>query len=151
MCSRTHVRTPTVGTLCREGSLNSYGQIESHVDHKGKSSAGEACDLLLEMFVERAYLDNDQTAEPPAVVDGVTVSPRANLNPQKQHNGEGIIIRNPAFYAEMKQQEQAIWKLLRKGYARFRDLEGGLCLRCRQPNDNQARRRYCSECEGKMS
>ncbi len=131
---------------------NNYGQIESHVEHQGKSGVGEAADLLFAEFVKEAYgiLDHAPSEAPVAIVDGVQVAQKCSQNPQHQLSTDGLTIHNPAFYAEMKAQEKAMWKLLRRGYARLCDLQAGKCLRCRNEND-QPRRRFCSKCEAKAS
>jgi len=132
--------------------VNDYGQLDNSSSHGHKSSIGEAVDLLLSMFVERAYTDGSREDfdEPVSALDGVKVSQKnARLNPQHHVSTEGITITNPAYYAEKDEQERRLWKALNRGLARFRDLEDGLCLRCRNEND-QPRRRYCSECEKKM-
>jgi hypothetical protein len=134
------------------GCVNDYGQIESHVDHKGKSSVGQAADDLLEAFTMYAYGVYGVDAESAAVpaVDGVHMSQKANQTPQHQLNTDTIRITCPQFAAEKRDAEQELWKVLRRRLERMGELKAGICLKCHSEND-QPRRRFCSDCEKKLA
>jgi len=116
------------------------------------SSAGHAVDKLLEAYTLEAfgvYASPDNEAPPIPLEQGGSRRQRTQ-DPQRQVNTAGLSILKPATYAEKQDFEKAVWRLLRREHARLCDLGEGLCLRCRQPND-QPRRRFCKGCEGKVS
>lgn len=118
-------------------------------DRSHKSSVGQAMDTLLEAFTLEAFgvYASPADDEPPIPMEqgGKRKGERVQ-EPQHQLNTEGITIVAPAIYAEKKAFERAAWRLLRVELARLHDLGEGLCLKCREYND-QPRKRYCSECE----
>lgn len=122
---------------------NEYGQI-------AQSSLGECVDLLLEALTLYAYGPHERPPEESVpAVDGVIMSPKSQHNPQHQISTSGIGVVNPSFAAEKKAFEKSMWKQLRRAYDRLRALDEGLCLKCRNEND-QRHHRYCSQCEAKI-
>lgn len=124
--------------------MNDYGQI-------AESSLGDAVDFLLEALTIYAYGPYERPAEEPVpVVDGLVVAQHARHNPQHQVSTSGLSIVNPAFAAEKRSLEKRLWKEIRRGYDRLKDLSDGKCLSCYAAND-QRHKRVCSLCEKKYS
>jgi hypothetical protein len=122
--------------------LNDYGQLH-------KSSIGQAVDSLLEAYTLEAFGVYASPDDDPPMEQGGKRRGEKVQGPQHQLNTDGITITQPAVYAEKQSFERVLWKLLRRQHARLCDLGEGLCLRCREVND-QPRRRFCSKCEEVM-
>ncbi len=126
---------------------NEYGQL-AH-----KSSIGQAVDALLEAYTLEAFgvYASPADDEPPVQMEqGGKKKGQRQQEPQHQLKTDGIIIVSPAVYAEKQAFERNLWRMLRREHARLLDLGEGMCLRCRERND-QPRRRYCSKCEAKVA
>lgn len=125
--------------------MNDYGQL-AH-----RSSVGQVVDELLEAYTLEAFgVYASPTDEPMPMEQGGKRRGERVQKPQHQLNTDGITIIQPAVYAEKQAFERAVWRLLKREHARLLDLGEGLCLKCREKND-QPRRRFCSECEEKAS
>lgn len=126
---------------------NQAGQFERHF-----SSAGHAVDMLLEAYTLEAFgvYSSPGEDEPGIPLEQGGSKKNRTQDPQRQVNTAGLSIAEPAIYAEKQAFERAVWNLLRRQHARLCDLGEGLCLKCRGQND-QPRRRYCKDCEEKVS
>lgn len=126
---------------------NQAGQFEMHF-----SSAGHAVDKLLEDYTFEAYgvYSSPGEDEPGIPLEQGGSKKQRTQDPQRQVNTAGLSIAEPAIYAEKQAFERAVWRLLRRQYVRLCDLGEGLCLKCHEKND-QPRRRFCKECEEKVS
>lgn len=122
--------------------MNDYGQL-SH-----KSGLAQALDELLERYTFQAYGAYKSNADDEMAME--QKKGKKNYDPQHQLNTDGITILEPAVYAEKQAFERQEWRRLKRQYDRLFDLGEGLCLKCREKND-QPRRRFCSKCEENVS